>query len=83
MTNDGKRVIVTNSDRFAAGETTSQTLTVIDSAKMAQGAGAIVGSVPAGAFPRELAETADERALFVTNYNSNNVEVIDLARVRF
>jgi DNA-binding beta-propeller fold protein YncE len=83
MADHGKRVIVTNSDRFAAGQTVNQTLTIIDPAKMAQGVGAVVGSVPAGAFPREFAETADGKTLFVTNYNSNNVEVVDLARLHF
>ena len=81
VTDNGKRVIVTNSARFGAGQAASQTLTIIDPAKIAQGAGAVVGDVPAGAFPREFAQTADGKTLFVTNCNSNSVEVIDLVRL--
>jgi DNA-binding beta-propeller fold protein YncE len=80
--NHGKLVIVANSDRFAGGQSASQTLTIIDPAKMAQGKGAVAGNLPAGAFPREFAQTADGQTLFVTNYNSNNLEVIDLARIQ-
>jgi 6-phosphogluconolactonase (cycloisomerase 2 family) len=37
--------------------------------------------VPAGAFPREFGVSPDGRTLFVANYNSNELEVIDLARL--
>jgi hypothetical protein len=36
--------------------------------------------MPAGAFPRELRETADGHTLFVTNFASQALEMIDLAR---
>lgn len=77
----GKRVLATNSNRFDANQAVNQTLTIIDPTKLAEGAGAVVGSVPAGAFPRELACSADGKTLFLTNYNSNNLELIDLARI--
>ena len=40
----------------------------------------VIGTLPAGAFPRELRGTADGRTLFVTNFASQTLEMIDLAR---
>jgi DNA-binding beta-propeller fold protein YncE len=78
---DGGRVFVTNSNRFFAGSSDSQTLTVIDATKVSAGAAAILGSVPAGGFPRELKLTNDGRTLLVTNFNSKSLELLDLARL--
>jgi DNA-binding beta-propeller fold protein YncE len=77
---NGAKIIVTNSNRFAGNENDRQTLTVIDSGKISTGAGAVIGSIPAGAFPRELHSTQDGRTLLLTNFNSNTLEVIDLSR---
>ncbi|MCG6955955.1 MAG: hypothetical protein LJF04_08180 [Gemmatimonadetes bacterium] len=52
----------------------------IDAGRIALGADAVVGSIPAGAFPRELRLTADGRTLLVTNYASRTLEVVDLER---
>jgi YVTN family beta-propeller protein len=78
---NGAKVIVTNSNRFAGNENDRQTLAVIDSGKITSGAGAVVGSIPAGAFPRELHATSDGRTLLLTNFNSNTLQAIDLSRV--
>jgi DNA-binding beta-propeller fold protein YncE len=77
---NGARIIATNSNRFAGNENDRQTLTVIDPGKISAGAGAVIGSIPAGAFPRELHATQDGRTLLLTNFNSNTLEVIDLSR---
>jgi 6-phosphogluconolactonase (cycloisomerase 2 family) len=37
--------------------------------------------MPAGAFPREFGQSPDGQTLFVANYNSNELEVIDLKRL--
>ena len=81
VVNEGKLVLVTNSNRFSKDRTARQTLTVIDASKVSAGASAIMGSVPAGAFPREFGTSPDGRTLFVANYNTNELEVIDLARL--
>lgn len=78
---DGKRVLVTNSNRFNSSADDRQSVTVVDAARVAAGAGAVLGSFPAGAFPREMRVTADGRTLFLTNFNSKTVDVIDLARL--
>jgi YVTN family beta-propeller protein len=82
VVNDGKFVLVTNSNRFAKDQTARQTLTVIDAGRVGEGQAAITGSVPAGIFPREFGQSADGKTLFVANYLSNELEVIDVDRIK-
>jgi DNA-binding beta-propeller fold protein YncE len=79
--NGGKHVLVTNSNRFSADRAARQTLTVIDAAKVAAGQSAVIKNLPAGAFPREFGRSPDGRTVFVANYNSNEIQVIDLDRL--
>lgn len=81
VVNDGKQVIVTNSNRFSSNRTARQTMTVIDAAKVSSGASAVLGSIQAGAFPREFGQSRDGKTLFVANYLSSELEVIDLSRL--
>jgi DNA-binding beta-propeller fold protein YncE len=73
----GRRLIVGNSNRFAAGDG-PQSLTVLDTAKISQGLAAVQGIVPAGSFPREMAVSFDQRTLFLTNFGSNSLQVLDI-----
>jgi len=79
----GRRVVVTNSNRFGADANAPQQLTVVDATKLASGDAAILGAIPAGAFPREMRVTADGKTLLVTNFLSRTLEVVDLTRVRW
>lgn len=81
VASDGKLVFVSNSNRFSSNRTARQTLTVIEAANVGAGQTAILGSVPAGAFPREFGQSPDGQTLFVANYNSSELEVIDLKRL--
>jgi YVTN family beta-propeller protein len=72
----GKTLVVGNSDRFGADAAKPQTLSVLDVAKMGHGS-AIIGTIAAGAFPRELCVSSDGRTLFVSNFGSNSLEIID------
>ena len=81
VTNEGKLVFVTNSNRFSKERNARQTITVIDASKVGAGASAIMGSIPAGAFPREFGHSPDGRTLFAANYNTSELQVIDLARL--
>lgn len=77
----GKKVVAGNSNRFAGGNA-PQTLTVLDTAKMEQkGAEAVVGTIPAGVFPRELSVSADGHTLFLSNAGSRSIQVIDIDRL--
>jgi hypothetical protein len=81
VVDQGRKVIVTNSNRFAGDSSDRQTLMVVDAAKISAGAGAVIGSIPAGAFPREMRVTSDGRALILTNFGSSTVQMIDVARL--
>ncbi|HEX6185371.1 MAG TPA: hypothetical protein VFZ44_15910, partial [Pyrinomonadaceae bacterium] len=81
VTDGGRRVFVSNSNRFARDQTVRQTLTVIDAARVGEGAAAVLGSVPAGLFPRQFGQSPDGQTLFVANYISSELEVIDLKRL--
>jgi YVTN family beta-propeller protein len=81
VVDQGRKVIVTNSNRFAGDSTDRQSLNVIDATRLSAGAGAVIGQIPAGAFPREMRVTLDGRALILTNFGSSTVQMIDLARL--
>lgn len=76
----GRKVVAGNSNRFAAS-TAPQSLVVLDTAKMEAGTGAALGAIDAGAFPREMALSADGHTLFLTNFGSNSLQVIDVDRL--
>ena len=77
----GRRVLVTSSNRFSSKPTDRQPLFVIDTARIAEGAAAVVGTLPAGAFPREMRVTADGQTLYLTNFVSKTLQVVDLTRL--
>jgi DNA-binding beta-propeller fold protein YncE len=81
VSDNGNRIVVANSNRFGAIPSSHQTLSVIDTNRIVTGSGAILGSIPAGDFPREVSVSSDQRTLFVVNVNSRALEVIDLARL--
>jgi DNA-binding beta-propeller fold protein YncE len=76
----GRKVVAGNSNRFAGGNQ-PQNLTVMDAAKMQDGAAAVLGTIPAGAFPREMAVSTDGRTLFLSNFGSQSLQVIDIANL--
>jgi DNA-binding beta-propeller fold protein YncE len=48
----------------------------LDVAKIGQ-SDATIGTISAGAFPREMCVTSDGKTLLVCNFGSDSVEVID------
>lgn len=78
---DGRKIVATNSNRFAGRTDDKQFLSVIDAANLSTGAPALLGTIPAGAFPRELRVTADGSTLLLTNFSSSTLEIIDLERL--
>lgn len=72
------RVIVTSSNRFAGTSTDRQDLYVVDGDRTR--AGAVIGRIPAGAFPRQVTLAPDGRTLYVTNFTSRTVQIIDVPR---
>jgi len=78
---DGKHIVVANSNRITADPNDSQTVSVIDIEKVLSGAPAVVGAIQAGAFPREFGFSPDGRTLFLGNYLSQTLQLIDLKRL--
>lgn len=78
---DGKWLVVTNSNRFSATGNQKQSLSVIDTANVRAEGKAVVQTIPAASFPREIRATTDNRTLLVTNFLSDTLEVVDLSRV--
>jgi len=81
VVDSGRAIIVTNSNRFGGtGAADKPSLSVIDASKIGDGAGAVIGSIPSGDFPREMRVTSDGTTLVLTNFASHSVELIDLRR---
>ncbi len=75
----GRRIVVANSSRF--GGSGGENLTVVDAAKVEQGRAAVLGTIPAGKFPRELHAMPDGQALLLTDYGSDRIELIPITRL--
>ena len=80
LLHNGTRIVVADSNRFAApGQTAA--LTVIDTDAALAHKAAVIGEIPAGTFPRELASDATRHQLLVTNFGSDQLEVVNLRRL--
>jgi DNA-binding beta-propeller fold protein YncE len=78
----GHYVIVGNSDRFSANADKRSTLTVLDATLIGTGQDCKVGEIPCGAFPREFHLSNDGKTLYLTNFRSRTLQVIDIARIK-
>jgi DNA-binding beta-propeller fold protein YncE len=76
----GRRSVVANSNRFG-GPRASGTLSVVDTVAALARRPAVLGLIPAGSFPRQLALEPGGKVLLVTNYSSSQVEAVDLSTV--
>jgi DNA-binding beta-propeller fold protein YncE len=77
----GRKVIVANSNQLFGTANDSEVLTVVDTAKIASGADAVLGTVRVGADPRYLSVTPDGKTLLVSNFKSRTLQIIDLDRL--
>jgi DNA-binding beta-propeller fold protein YncE len=74
----GSTIVLADSNRFGASGATSS-LGVVDVAAALAGRPALLGYLPAGGFPREMALEPDGRTLLVTNFSSGQLEAVDVA----
>jgi DNA-binding beta-propeller fold protein YncE len=74
----GSRIVVADSDRFDVRGATAS-LAVVDVSAALAGRSALLGYLPAGQFPREMATAPGGRTLLVTNFSSNQLESVDVA----
>lgn len=77
---NGRRIIVADSDRFHAPGAHAE-LSLVDPAAALAGRPALLGSITAGDFPREMSLEPNGRILLVTNYSSRQLEATDLSNL--
>ena len=75
----GSLIVVADSDRFSASGATADLDVVNVAAALSRGR-AVVGHIPSGSFPREMALLPDG-TLLVSNYASSQVEAVDVASI--
>jgi DNA-binding beta-propeller fold protein YncE len=73
VTNGGRNVLVADSGRFSQPNA-AQTVSVVDTRSALAGRPALVGTIPAGDFPREFALDQRTNQVVLTNFNSGTVE---------
>ena len=77
VVDDGAKLLVGNSSRYATPHLPG-TLTVLDTAKLRQGASAVLGIVHTGVFPREMSVSPGGSTVFLTNWGSDFLQVINV-----
>lgn len=76
----GTLVVVADSNRFGVRGATSD-LSVVNVAAALAGKPALIGDIPAGQFPREMALLPDGQTLLVTNYASGQLEAVSVPSI--
>lgn len=76
----GAELILANSARFS-DPNASQTLSVLDARQALQNQSMLLAKINVGAFPREFFLEGDGQTLLLTNYNSNTINIIDVAKL--
>jgi hypothetical protein len=64
-------------ERFGAAKSAS--LAVVDVAQALAGRSALVGYLPAGQFPRDMAASPGGGTVLVANYDSGQIETVTIA----
>jgi hypothetical protein len=70
--------VVADSNRFGVGSAVAS-LAVVDVPAALAGKPALLGYLPAGRFPREMALESGGKVLLVTNFGSGQLEAVDVA----
>jgi DNA-binding beta-propeller fold protein YncE len=81
LTNRDQRIVVADSNRFDAPGAESD-LTVVSAPAALAGRSAILGTIPAGGFPREMALEPNGDTLLVGNFNSQQLEAVAVGDIR-
>jgi DNA-binding beta-propeller fold protein YncE len=78
LVSNGARIVVADSNRFSARGATSS-LAVVNVAAALAGKPALLGYLRAGGFPRQMALEPGGATLLVTNFNSRQLESVNVA----
>jgi DNA-binding beta-propeller fold protein YncE len=77
LVDGGRFAVVADSDRFSGRG--SQWLSVVNLQDALLGKPALAGRIPAGVFPRQFALSPSGSTLYVTNFDSGQLETINVA----
>jgi hypothetical protein len=80
LVDDGRRLVVADSNRFRAKGAASN-LAVVDVRAALAGRPALLGMIPTGTFPREMTVVPNADTLLVTDYLSGQVQAVNLETV--
>jgi DNA-binding beta-propeller fold protein YncE len=80
LVDHGERVVVADSDRFDI-RGVRPGLTVVSVAAALAHHKAVLGTISAGAFPREMALEPNEQTLLVSNFGSDQVEAVAVSQL--
>jgi DNA-binding beta-propeller fold protein YncE len=80
LVDSGAFAVVTNSNRFSAPGATAS-LSVVDTAAALAGNPALKGQLVSGAFPRQLALEPNGQTLLVTNFDSGQLEAVNVSQI--
>jgi DNA-binding beta-propeller fold protein YncE len=81
LVRNGKWAVVGNSNRFSTNVVVNSSLTVLDTALIGTGRDPKIGTIACGAFPREFHLSADGKTLYLTNFRSDTLQVMEVARL--
>jgi DNA-binding beta-propeller fold protein YncE len=81
LVKDGKWALVGNSNRFSATAQNQSTLTVLDTSLIGTSNNPKLGEIACGAFPRAFHLSPDGQTVFLTNFRSGTLQVIDVHRL--
>jgi DNA-binding beta-propeller fold protein YncE len=81
LVRNGTLIVVADSNRFVVRGATAD-LSVVNVAAALAARPAVLGSIPAGLFPREMALVPGGRQLLVTNYASGQLEAVSVPSIR-
>jgi DNA-binding beta-propeller fold protein YncE len=76
-----RAIPVPATNRFGVHSASSD-LSVVNVAAALAGRPAVIGSIPAGLFPREMALVPGAQRLLITNYQSGQLEAVSVPNIR-
>ena len=76
----GSRILTADSNRFNYTNATTG-LSVVDVHAALRGEQAVVGRIPTGQFPRELAISPNSRTILVSDYGSEEIQALDVTTI--
>ncbi len=81
VTASGKLAVVGNSYRYGNDPANLSFLTLLDTTRIGTTNNPILGKITCGAFPREFHLSADGKTLYLTNYRSRTLQIMDADRL--